>query len=79
MQFPHQLHHTLRKGRLEPHEFRVAAPQPRRVDADHILEAADRKVVPLLGGGGGRTVRRIGAVDECQFLQGNEQPVDGGS
>ena len=79
VKFPHQLHHALCKSRLEPHKFGVAAPQPRWVDANHVLEAADRKVVALLGGGGGRAVRRIGAVDEGQFLQGMEEPVDGGN
>ena len=70
VEFPHQLHHALCESRLEPHKFGVAAPEPGRVDADHVLEAADRKVVALLGGGGGRAVRRIRAVDEGQFLQG---------
>ena len=77
VQFRDELHHALREGRLEPDEFGVAAAQPGRVDSDHVLEAADRKVdrclVPAAGGG---AVRGLRPVDEGQFLQRMQHPLD---
>ena len=48
VQFRDKLDDPLREGGLQPDQFGVAAAQPGRVDADDVLEAADRQVVALL-------------------------------
>ena len=67
------------KRRLEPHQLGVTAAQAGGVDADDVLEAADGKVEALAGSGRQRhAVRRIGPVDEGEFLQGVQQPFNRG-
>ena len=77
MEFPDYLHDALGEGRLQPDEFGIAAPEPGRIDADDVLQAAYGQVETLPVGGRAGGVRRLSPVDECQFLKGQQDPFNG--
>jgi hypothetical protein len=72
-----ELDGPLGERRLEPDQFGVAAPQSGGIDAHNVLEATDGQVVALPVPRRRRPVRRLGPVDQCQFLERGQDAFHG--